>query len=610
MGVGISNSTVGYSRKVIDTKLSNLFSTFLSLSGGTLSDKLGIKNAPFYFDLDTASLGNSYGDLGLGSSSNILINPNSNLILTQNIGNVGIGTGNGIPNEKLTVVGNISATGVVYASTGNSTNWQNTSTFVQNNSGEFALSLNDYSIDTNLPTVEQSFLLGGLFLKKIPIPKYIVRNYNNTTTTFSGTGTSYAGNLAIFSEYNHLGNSYLSFNNLNYLDGAITITTFNLTNGLTAINFPNLKGVTSTYTINVLTQRVCSYPGLEYVGGGLIIGTGNPFLFAEDLQAISFPNLQFIGGYLTIGGYGNTKAPILSSVSFPSLKIINGFLNLGGSTGLGAASNRPLSNLTTIDFTNLEICNGIQYVNIPNLTVLTFPNLKMIRGGTTFVSCTALREVSFPNVEIIGGYSSANGNVNTPSLTSISFPNLIIYTTPRLAEFGTTASLRNFEFGTNTLKQVAAPVINVAQTLTQQSVDNLLKAFANLDGTNGTTAYTGGSLNFAGSNSAPSYTGGVSTTTAGTNFVRTGTTVVASVVGHNHTTSDIVTFTGNGQSILNGTYVVTVNNANEFQYTTPTSGNLTGSGTVTMRRTTVGTDGFRYFQTIALRNNTVTINFP
>jgi len=148
--------------------------------------------------------------------------------------------------------------------------------------------------------------------------------------------------------------------------------------------------------------------------------------------------------------------------------------------------------------------------------------------------------------------------------------------------------------------------------LLQSSVDNVLKAFARLDGTQGTVLWSGSdkTLTLGGNNQAPSYTGGVTTTSAGTNFVRTGSTVVASVTSHGHTTSDIVTFIGNGASALNGTYSVTATNIDEFRYTTPTSGSLTGSATVSAYRTTVSTDGFRYFQNIALRGATVTIRYP
>jgi len=69
---------------------------------------------PLYFNLDVngpagnGSIGSSYGSLNIGSSSDILINPNNNLLLGP-VGNVGIGTT--VPAEKLTVNGNISADG-------------------------------------------------------------------------------------------------------------------------------------------------------------------------------------------------------------------------------------------------------------------------------------------------------------------------------------------------------------------------------------------------------------------------------------------------------------------------------------------------------------------
>ena len=184
---------------------------YLPLSGGILSDKLGIKNAPLYFDLDTASLGNSYGNLGLGSSGNILINPNSNLILTESIGNVGIGTGSGIPNEKVTVSGNISATGTVFSFNGNSNNWNqayNVATTYQSASGSFAtitfsdskyLPLSGGTITGNLNVTGQ-ILSGGINISQllsstggggggtaIPIKRFDYVTVANVDISYSGT---------------------------------------------------------------------------------------------------------------------------------------------------------------------------------------------------------------------------------------------------------------------------------------------------------------------------------------------------------------------------------------------------------------------------------------
>ena len=114
--------------------------------------------APIYFNLDVSgpagngSIGSSHGDLSLGSTSNILINPNNNLLLGP-VGNVGIGTTT--PNEKLTVVGNISATGAITASGGNSNQWNSNYSTTQSNSANWNTAY------TNLVSNSSNYLSGA-----------------------------------------------------------------------------------------------------------------------------------------------------------------------------------------------------------------------------------------------------------------------------------------------------------------------------------------------------------------------------------------------------------------------------------------------------------------
>ena len=114
--------------------------------------------APIYFNLDVSgpagngSIGSSHGDLSFGSTSNILINPNNNLLLGP-VGNVGIGTTT--PNEKLTVVGNISATGAITASGGNSNQWNSNYSTTQSNSANWS------DAYTNLVSNSSNYLSGA-----------------------------------------------------------------------------------------------------------------------------------------------------------------------------------------------------------------------------------------------------------------------------------------------------------------------------------------------------------------------------------------------------------------------------------------------------------------
>lgn len=133
--VGINESFPGAELTVNGAISSNSSVSVVSVQA---SNSLGVGTyAPLYFNLDVngaignGTIGSSYGNLGLGASGDILINPNNNLLLGP-VGNVGIGTN--APTEKLTVSGNVSAGGVITATGGDSNKWNSAYTTVQNNS--------------------------------------------------------------------------------------------------------------------------------------------------------------------------------------------------------------------------------------------------------------------------------------------------------------------------------------------------------------------------------------------------------------------------------------------------------------------------------------------
>jgi hypothetical protein len=499
-------------------------------------------------------------------------------------------------------------------------NWDTAYTFAESNSAQL-LATGDYTFETNAPQEILIISNKNHFLRKVNSFNTVYTNVSDQSTPLSGSGNIFEGGIFWTSSTIPISfNSskfHLNYNNLHYIftqdytNLAPNKSIFINNPLVSAVRFPDLKLCGGLILQNLTDIQEIDFNNLEYVtciGGYGLIAINSTFGSGSTLiKEINFPKLKFVEANIEIGGYSNISPYELSAVNLPELEIIGGYIVIGNSQNMGTFRVYP--ELKTFEVPNLVQAGGFTLQGLPNLSSLNFPKLKKLTNSLTLNACSAVREINFPELEyVIGGYIVGTlTNVN--SLTSISVPNLVYFAAGGSITFTTTNNiLANVELGTDTLRYVNSN-FTCNQSLTQTSVDNLLKAFSRLDGTNGTVPYTS-SLSLAGSNSAPSYTGGITTTSAGTNFVRTGTIVVASVVGHGHTTGDIITFTGNTQAALNGTYTVTVNNPDEFQYTTTSTGNITGGGTVTMRRTTVATDGFRYYQTIALRGTTVTMNFP
>jgi hypothetical protein len=97
--------------------------------------------APNYFNLDVngvagnGSIGSSYGNLDLGASGNITINPNNNVLLVTSVGNMGVGTT--APLAKLTVNGAISGNDGITVAGGNSNQWNSSWTTTNTNSANW-----------------------------------------------------------------------------------------------------------------------------------------------------------------------------------------------------------------------------------------------------------------------------------------------------------------------------------------------------------------------------------------------------------------------------------------------------------------------------------------
>jgi hypothetical protein len=121
--------------------------------------------APIYFNLDVSgpagngSIGSSHGDLSFGSTSNILINPNNNLLLGP-VGNVGIGTTT--PSVKLTVNGAISSNETITALGGNSNQWNTAYTNLIYNSASYLTGASLNYVNTNFVKISGDTMTGTL----------------------------------------------------------------------------------------------------------------------------------------------------------------------------------------------------------------------------------------------------------------------------------------------------------------------------------------------------------------------------------------------------------------------------------------------------------------
>jgi hypothetical protein len=365
-------------------------------------------------------------------------------------------------------------------------------------------------------------------------------------------------------------------------------------------------------------------------------GTSSPRL-GGTVDISAFSNLQqFVcnsNDITSLSGYAQNSNLILLSFidnkvtgSIPSLSQLTNLVEFSCDTNQLTGSIPSLSGLSnleafncgqnqltgsipvfssTVNLRNFYCANNQLTGSIPSLSglngLLLFNcNQNQLTGSIPALSTiTNLRNFYCANNQLTGSIPSLSGL--NQLLTFHAGQNFLTGTIPNLSSCTqledfrvNNCQLTNFAGGSvsNTCGTFQAQV----NTLNQSSVDAILSAFDATTRTTGTRVLTLQGV----TNAAPSYTGGATTTSPGSNFTRTGTLVTANVTNHRHPNGSLVTISAINETEFQGTFVITVVNANRFQYNTITSGTLTGTGTATMRRTSNPNDGFRHYQNLAL----------
>ncbi len=320
-------------------------------------------------------------------------------------------------------------------------------------------------------------------------------------------------------------------------------------------------------------------------------GLSYPSRLGGTIDISAFPNLTSFSGksndITAITGYSNNAN--LTNFIISDNKITGSIPDLSALTNLiDFQYNRniitgPIPNLSSLTKLQTFYCHANSHTgSIPDLSGLT--NL------TTFFCSTNYLTGSIPDLSSLTNLGSfectSNNRVGIPGSGITGFSGSV------------NTRLATFQAQTN--------------RLTQGAVDALLAAFVAANRGAGTKI-----LSLSGSgNATPSVVGVIKTTLAGTAFSRSATTVTVNSTAHGYINGDLVTVTDITQTDFQGTFSVTRISDNIFQYSTVSTGTLTGSGTATLRKTSTGnTSGFRNYQLLALVSRTggpwnVSINFP
>jgi hypothetical protein len=204
-------------------------------------------------------------------------------------------------------------------------------------------------------------------------------------------------------------------------------------------------------------------------------------------SGLSMPDLEYILG--TPGIYTISSSRTSSQFNFPKLKFSSKSITL------------TITTLPSISLPSLEVINGTLLSTSSAITTVSLP--KLLHGGFSFTGSTAgLTSLTFPELKVLVGFDISG---TKSGLTSISFPKVEqmtgTFTLPT-----TSNALTNFSFG-NSLRNLVGNFVTTSNSLNQTSVDHILTTLANLNGSNGTIAYSSKTITITGGAAAPSAAG-------------------------------------------------------------------------------------------------------
>ena len=240
----------------------------------------------------------------------------------------------------------------------------------------------------------------------------------------------------------------------------------------------NDTGILLNFNGTFAAMTSCSGPNVVGFTGTM----GSSF---ASLTTFSFPNLVYSANFLP-------SFSVLTTLSLPALR---SFVNV-------ATPTAPL--LTTLDLPVLEQCLLNFGPTFASLTTFSLPSFTYTsQFSAVLAACTSVSLPVFANVGTSFAFTAA-------TLTTLSLPALVSVGSTFVI---TAANLVTFSIG-STLKNIGGNFTMSGMKLNQASVDSILVSLAALDGTNGTTAYSGRTISInGGTSAAPSATGLTAKTT-------------------------------------------------------------------------------------------------